>query len=91
MSGLFAVPDSILSSFVFSWTHNLSITALQFNGSNYAQWAKSVEVYFMAKKQNKFLIDNNLMARRLVKRSMRIGQWRMLKLHFFMEQYGARD
>ena len=39
-----------------SWPQNLSITAIRLNGSNYDQWAKSVEVYFIVKKKYK-LVD----------------------------------
>ena len=50
--GSSVVPNSTFGS---SWPHNLSITAIRLNGNNYAQWARSVEVYFIAKKQSKFL------------------------------------
>ena len=36
------VPDSTSGS---SWPQNLSITAIRLSCSNYAQWAKYVEVY----------------------------------------------
>ena len=41
LSGYFVVPDSTSGS---SWPHNLSITAIKLNISNYTQWAKSIEI-----------------------------------------------
>ena len=45
-SGSFVALDFTFGS---SWLHNFSITAIRLNGSNYAQWAKFVEIYFIAK------------------------------------------
>ena len=47
VSGSSSVSDSTSGS---SWPHNLSITAIWLNGSNYAQWTKYVEVYFITTK-----------------------------------------
>ena len=35
----------------------MSITAIRLNRSNYLPWAKSVEIYLMAKGQDNYLID----------------------------------
>ena len=35
-----------------------SITSLRLNGKNYAPWAKSVEVYFLGKRQLSYLHDD---------------------------------
>ena len=82
-SSSFVVPNSTSSS---SWPYNLSITAIRLNGSNYAQWTKSVEIYFIIKKQYKCLVDNPPIARRLVRRSMRIGK---LTMHIFASFCGT--
>ena len=82
LSGSSVVPDSTSGS---PWPHNLSINAIWLNDSNYAQWTKSVEVYFIAKKQYKFLIDNPPIARRLMKRNMRIGQLTIDRFASFCE------
>ena len=43
-----------------SQTQNLSIIAIWLNCINYAQWAKFVVIYFIAKRQYKFLVDNSI-------------------------------
>ncbi|GFZ09330.1 hypothetical protein Acr_20g0011380 [Actinidia rufa] len=55
-----------------SWPQNLYIAAIWLNDSNYIQWVKSVEIYFIAKKQYKFLVDNPTIAKRFVRQNMRI-------------------
>ena len=57
-SGLSVSSIVLASNYGSSWPHNLSITTIQLHGRNYAQWTKSVEVYFIAKKQYKFLVNN---------------------------------
>ena len=57
----------------------MSITAIWLNGCNYPPWAKPVEVYLMAKGQDKYLIEAPLVIRILL---MQLKNSGMLKFDF---------